>query len=66
MIQINPNTASCNCTVAFIEVYDLNAAPFGTSGTVITVHDFVVGTDKNVLLVSKYDYGQCSDFLKVS
>lgn len=60
MVSITPGSDSCNCIVAFVEVFDLDKIPFNMPGMLIQGADMV-----KRFAVLRQDYGQCSDFLKI-
>jgi len=60
MVSITPGSDSCNCIVAFVEVFPLDKIPFGMPGMLIQGVDMI-----KRFAVLRQDYGQCSDFLKV-
>lgn len=59
IIHIIPNSDECNCTVAFAEVLNVENAPYGATGHVVSID----GEQK--IIVIRTDYGAIKDFQKI-
>lgn len=63
VMQITPNTNSCNLQIAWVEPFDLRSA-YGPVGGLIA-YEGVVPHQKKVLLVPRVDHGAIGDFILV-